>query len=307
MSSPSVDKTLIVIAGPTAVGKTALSIQLAKHYQTEIVSADSRQYYREMSIGTAKPDEFELSQAVHHFVNSHSVTDSYNVGDFEKDGLQVIDEIFARHNTAILVGGSGLYIKAICEGFDDMPPFNEAMRQELNALLAQKGISYLQDELKVADPRYYAQVDINNPQRIIRALEVYRTSGKPLSSYHTQNVKTRPFKIVKIGLNMPREVLYSRINLRVDEMMKQGLLEEVVSLLPYRDYNALNTVGYTELFDYLDGTVDLDTAVELIKQNTRRFAKRQLTWFGRDKEMHWFTPSQLTDIIALIDEKIKQT
>jgi tRNA dimethylallyltransferase len=303
MSDPSAQKTLIVIAGPTAVGKTALAIELARHYQTEIVSADSRQYYREMAIGTAKPTEAELAQAKHHFVNSHSVTDSYNVGDFEQDGLKVIDELFKTHDKAILVGGSGLYIKAICEGFDDLPPVDVDVRNELNGLFVEKGIAYLQEQLKTVDPIYYEQVDENNPQRIIRALEVIKTSGKPFSSFHTANVKQRPFKTVKIALNLPRELLYQRINLRVDAMIREGLIDEVKGLLPYREYNALNTVGYSELFDYLDGITDLETAIGLIKQNTRRFAKRQLTWFNKDKAFNWFAPNQTKAIIELIDKK----
>jgi len=302
MSDPSKQKTLIVIAGPTAVGKTALAIELARHYQTEIVSADSRQYYREMAIGTAKPTETELAQAKHHFVNSHSVTDSYNVGDFEQDGLKVIDELFKTHDKAILAGGSGLYIKAICEGFDDLPPVDADTRNELNALYSEKGIAYLQEQLKAADPLYYEQVDEHNPQRVIRALEVIKTTGKPFSSYHTANVKERPFKTVKIALNLPRELLYQRINLRVDAMIREGLIDEVKGLLPYREYNALNTVGYSELFDYLEGITDLETAIALIKQNTRRFAKRQLTWFNKDKAFNWFAPNQMKAIIELIDK-----
>ncbi|WP_295655662.1 tRNA (adenosine(37)-N6)-dimethylallyltransferase MiaA [uncultured Mucilaginibacter sp.] len=302
MNNSSHPKILIVIAGPTAVGKTTLAIDLARHYQTEIVSADSRQYYREMAIGTAKPTPEELAQAKHHFVNSHSVTDSYNVGDFEQDGLKVIDELFKSHDKVILAGGSGLYIKAICEGFDELPPVDEAVRNELNKLYAQKGIEYLQDRLKTADPVYHEQVDLNNPQRIIRALEVMQSSGKAFSSYHTSSVKQRPFKTVKIGLNLPRELLYQRINLRVDEMIKQGLIDEVRGLLPYKDYNALNTVGYSEIFDYLDGLTDLETAIALIKQNTRRFAKRQLTWFNKDKDMTWFAPNQIKAMIELIDK-----
>ncbi len=297
-------KTLIVIAGPTAVGKTALAIELAKHYHTDIVSADSRQFYREMSIGTAKPTVEELAQAKHHFVSSHSVTEDYNVGDFEQQGLQTLEQIFADHDTAILAGGSGLYIKAICEGFDDLPSTNKFIRAELNTTLEEQGLGFLQEELKTADPVYYAQVDINNPHRVIRALEVIRETGKPFSSFRTANVRRRSFNIIKIGLNLPRELLYDRINQRVDLMITQGLLEEVTGLLPYRGYNALNTVGYSEIFDYLDGTLDLPTAIALIKQNTRRFAKRQLTWFNRDKDFAWFEPTQLNKIIHHIDTNL---
>jgi len=297
-------KTLIVIAGPTAVGKTALAIELAQHYHTEIISADSRQFYREMSIGTAKPTDEELAQAKHHFVNSHSVTEDYNVGDFEQQGLELLNQLFAGHDTAILAGGSGLYIKAICEGFDDLPSINKFIRAELNTTLEEQGLAFLQEELKTADPVYYAQVDINNPHRVIRALEVIRETGQPFSSFRTASPKRRSFHIIKIGLNLPRELLYDRINQRVDLMIEQGLLEEVTALLPYRGYNALNTVGYTEIFDYLDGTADLPTAIALIKQNTRRFAKRQLTWFNRDKDMAWFEPAQLTEIIQHIDTNL---
>lgn len=301
--SPS-QKTLIVVAGPTAVGKTALAIGLAKHYHTDIVSADSRQFYREMSIGTAKPTGDELAQARHWFVNSHSVTEDYNVGDFEQQGLEALEQIFAEHDTAILAGGSGLYIKAICEGFDDLPSTNKALREELNTTIKERGLAYLQEELKIADPLYYAQVDLNNPHRVIRALEVIRETGKPFSSFRTAGARQRSFNIVKIALNLPRELLYERINQRVDLMVEQGLLDEVVSLLPFRGYNALNTVGYTEIFDYLDGATDLPTAIALIKQNTRRFAKRQLTWFNRDKEFAWFEPSQFAEIITHIDKTL---
>jgi tRNA dimethylallyltransferase len=294
-------KTLIVVAGPTAVGKTALAIDLARHYRTEIVSADSRQFYREMSIGTAKPTDEELAQAIHHFVNSHSVTEDYNVGDFEQQGLEVLYQIFTDHDTAILAGGSGLYIKAICEGFDDLPSNNKFIRAELNTTFQERGLTFLQEELKAADPVYYAQVDINNPHRVIRALEVIRETGKPFSSFRTASIRQRSFNIIKIGLNLSRELLYNRINQRVDDMVTQGLLEEVMSLLPYRGYNALNTVGYSEIFDYLDGATDLPTAIALIKQNTRRFAKRQLTWFNRDKGMAWFEPGQVGEIIRHID------
>jgi len=296
-------KTLIVVAGPTAVGKTALAIKLARHYQTDIISADSRQFYREMSIGTAKPTTEELALAKHHFVNSHSVTEDYNVGDFEQQGSEILEQVFAGHDVAILAGGSGLYIKAICEGFDDVPSANKFIRAELNTTFQERGLGFLREELKTADPVYYAQVDINNPQRIIRALEVIRETGQPFSSFRTasSNPKPRYFNIIKIGLNLPRNILYQRINERVDDMMQQGLLDEVKSLLPYRGYNALNTVGYSELFDYLDGDTDLATAMALIKQNTRRFAKRQLTWFNKDKGISWFEPGHFDEVVKYID------
>jgi tRNA dimethylallyltransferase len=288
MSIGARSKKLIVIAGPTAVGKTTVAIQLAKKLQTGIVSADSRQFFREMSIATAKPTDEELAQAKHHFINSHSINENFSVGDFEKEGLALLDNIFQEHDTAILVGGSGLYIKAICEGFDDLPVAPAEIREKLNLEFKENGLTSLQDKLKVADPVYYSQVDLNNPQRLIRALEVAESTGKPFSSYRKSTINQRPFECIKIGLNLPREFLYQRINNRVDEMLKQGLVDEVHSLLPYRHLNALNTVGYSELFDYFDGKTDLQTAVDLIKQNTRRFAKRQLTWFRKDADVKWF-------------------
>lgn len=287
MSTYTTPKTLIVIAGPTASGKTAAAIQLAQHYNTVIVSADSRQFFREMSIGTAKPTIEELSAAPHYFINSHSITEPFSVGDFERQCMQLLDELFNKHDVVILVGGSGLYIKAITEGFDELPTADADIRDRLNIELAANGITALQDRLKEVDPAYYAEVDINNPQRVIRALEVYETTGNPISSYRKSTINKRPFKIIKFGLDMPREKLYERINQRVDSMVKDGLVEEVASLTSYRSYNALNTVGYSELFNYFDGNTDVDTAIAAIKQNTRHFAKRQLTWFRKDKEIIW--------------------
>jgi len=280
-------KTLIVIAGPTAVGKTAIAIEVAKHYHTVIVSADSRQFFREMSIGTAKPGEEELAAVPHYFINSHSIRESFSVGDFEKQALTLLDELFRKHHVVIMAGGSGLYIKAVCEGFDDLPGADTGIRHRLNHDFTELGIRHLQQRLKEVDPDYYEQVDIHNPQRIIRALEVFETTGKPISFYRKSTINTRPFRIVKIGLNLPRDILYTRINKRVDNMVRQGLIDEVKALLPYRHLNALNTVGYSELFDYIDGKTTLETAIELIKQNTRHFAKRQLTWFRKDKDLHW--------------------
>jgi len=286
-STMNPNKTVIVIAGPTAVGKTHAAIQLARHYKTAVLSADSRQFYREMSIGTAKPDEQELEAAQHYFINSHSITETFSVGDFEKQALELLDTLFQQHDVVILAGGSGLYVKAICEGFDELPVADEGIRHRLNQDFTELGIKHLQEQLKVADPEYYTQVDLNNPQRIIRALEVFESTGKPISFYRKSTVNQRHFRILKFGLNLPRDILYQRINDRVDEMIKQGLIDEVRSLLPYRHLNALNTVGYSEVFDYLDGTTNLETAIELIKQNTRHFAKRQLTWFRKDKDITW--------------------
>lgn len=298
---PQPTKTLIVVAGPTAVGKTAAAIELAKHLNTVVVSADSRQFFREMSIGTAKPNADELAQVKHYFIDSHSITEPFSVGDFEKQGLALLDELFKTHDNIILAGGSGLYIKAICEGFDDLPTADPSIREKLNLELEEKGIASLQEKLKLADPVYYDEVDLGNPQRIIRALEVFESSGKPISSYRQATVNKRPFNIIKLALNMPREVLYNRINQRVDIMLQQGLLAEVESLLPYRHLNALNTVGYTEIFDYIDGKTTLEKAIEMIKQNTRRFAKRQLTWFRKDQSFIWFDAGDM----GLIEEMVR--
>ncbi|MDB5159524.1 MAG: miaA [Mucilaginibacter sp.] len=296
---------LIVIAGPTASGKTAAGILLAQYYKTVVVSADSRQFYREMSIGTAKPGWNELAAVKHYFIDSHAITEPFSVGDFEKDGLALLDDLFKTHDKVILVGGSGLYIKALCEGFDDIPQADEGTREQLNFEFKEKGIAALQEELKIADPDYYNEVDLSNPQRIIRAIEVFRSTGNPFSSYRKATVNKRPFNILKIGLDLPREILYSRINQRVDEMVKQGLVDEVRSLTPYRQYNALNTVGYSELFDYFDGKIDLNKAIDLIKQNTRRFAKRQLTWFRKDQQMHWLKPDEIQP--EIIDRLLDQS
>jgi tRNA dimethylallyltransferase len=285
-------KTLIVIAGPTAVGKTAIAVELARKLQTVIISADSRQFYREMTIGTAKPDAKELAAVKHYFVNSHSITENFSVGDFEKQSLGLLAELFKTHDKVVMAGGSGLFIQAVTQGFDDLPVADTTIRQRLNFEYKEKGIQYLQEKLRAADPVYYLQVDLGNPQRLVRALEVFEATGKPFSSYRKAEPKKRSFDSIKIGLDLPREVLYERINKRVDLMTGNGLVAEVRSLLPYRHLNTLNTVGYSELFDYFDGNIDLDTAISLIKQNTRRFAKRQLTWFRKDKEIKWYMADQ---------------
>ncbi|MVN89910.1 tRNA (adenosine(37)-N6)-dimethylallyltransferase MiaA [Mucilaginibacter sp. HME9299] len=297
-------KYLVSIAGPTAVGKTAAAIELAKYYNTEIVSADSRQFYQEMSIGTAKPSAEELAAVPHHFIGSHSIKQNFNVGDFERDGLAKLNELFSYHDVVLMAGGSGLYVKAITDGFDNLPDIDPSVRQSLNETFAQEGIDVLQNRLQQVDPEYFETVDKNNPQRIIRALEVFESTGKPFSSFHKGASKQRKFNIIKIILDLPREELYERINKRVDLMMQTGLLEEVKQLLPYRSLNALNTVGYSEVFDYTDGTTDLNTAFELIKQNTRRFAKRQLTWFRKDKDNKWFHPSDTEGMKTYIDNFI---
>ena len=260
-------KTLIVVLGPTAIGKTSLAIRLAQKFQAEIISADSRQFYREMNIGTAKPTVAELSNVQHHFINSHHINETFSVGDFEKIGLEKLSEIFQTKDVAVLVGGSGLYLDAICTGFDELPRANPAIRIKLNQQLKEEGISILQKQLERLDPEYYIKVARDNPQRLIRALEVCISTGNTFSSYHQGKTKIRDFRIIKIGLNTVRDALYKRINDRVDQMIEAGLVNEVKSLIPYRDFNALNTVGYTELFDFLDGNITLEHAIELIKQN----------------------------------------
>jgi len=293
-------KTLITIVGPTAIGKTALAIDVAKVFNTAIVSADSRQFYREMSIGTAKPTEEELAAAPHFFIDSLSIQDSYSAGDFEKDALAKLDELFRHTNVVVMTGGSGLFVQSVCEGLDDLPKPHAGVRDRLNQLFSKEGIAFLQAELKEKDPVYYREVDIHNPQRIIRALEVFESTGKPFSYFRKEKRNQRPFNVVKIGLQMDRSLLYERINKRVDQMMRKGLLNEVSSLMAYRNLPPLLTVGYAELFDYLEGAYSLNEAIEKIKQHTRQFAKRQITWFKRDNDTHWFEPTQVEEMIAFI-------
>ena len=295
------NNTLIIIAGPTAIGKTALAIKLAQYYKTEIISADSRQFYKEMNIGTAKPSQKELEAVKHHLIDSHSIFNQFNAGEFEKESIDIINNLFLNHKHVIMVGGSGLFINALRYGFDPLPVASDEVRGRLNMLFEDNGIIYLQEKLKVVDPDYYKEVDINNPQRIIRALEVFESTGKPFSSLRKHIKKQRPFNIVMLGLNTNREALYQRINSRVDEMVIAGLMEEVESLKEYKHLNALNTVGYSEIFDYLDGKCTKDEAIEKIKQNTRRFAKRQLTWFNKSEDIKWFSPDQLEPIIQYLN------
>jgi tRNA dimethylallyltransferase len=296
-----VKKILIVIAGPTAVGKTALSIDLAKFYGCPVISADSRQFYKEMSIGTAKPTPEEMQDVPHYFIDNISIHDHYNVGQYERDAIDRIDQLFQEHQYLILVGGSGLYINAVLNGVDEFEEIPTEIRESLNIAFQKKGIIYLQEELKQRDEVYYNQVDLNNPQRLIRALEVCLHTGKPYSSFRTKTKKERSFSHINLLINADREKLYERINLRVDKMMQDGLLQEVKELLPYKNLNALNTVGYKELFDYFDTKISLDEATEQIKQNTRRYAKRQLTWFKNQGDFETFAPNDLEKIKAYID------
>lgn len=294
-------KNLIIIAGPTAVGKTALSIELAKFYNCPIISADSRQFYKEMSIGTAKPTKEEMQDVPHYFINNISIHDTYNVGQFERDAIECIETLFKDHEQLILVGGSGLYINAILNGVDEFEEIPSHIREQLIKDFEEKGITYLQEELKLKDEVYYNQVDLNNPQRIMRALEVCIHTQKPYSSFRTKEKKQRPFETINILINTDREALYDRINKRVDVMMQNGLLEEVKTLYPYKHLNALNTVGYKELFDFIDGKCTLEDAVNLIKQNSRRYAKRQLTWFNHQGDFETFAPTDLEKLKAYLD------
>jgi tRNA dimethylallyltransferase len=297
-------KTLIVVVGPTAIGKTAMAIRLAKHFHTEIISADSRQFFKEMEIGTAKPSKEELAEAPHHFINSNSVQTLLSTGDFEDQALHKLESLFQNHDVAIMVGGSGLYIDAVCNGLDKLPDIDLNIREELNERFAREGISFIQTLLKEYDPEYFTKVDQSNPQRMIRGVEFFRSTGQKLSSFLTSSKKQRPFNIIKIGLNTDRAVLYERINHRVDQMLESGLVEEVRTLLPFRKYNALNTVGYSEIFDYMDGVLSLPEAIDKIKQNTRRFAKRQLTWFRKDDTTAWFEPDETNRIIEYLKTKV---
>lgn len=280
--------TLICIVGPTAIGKTTLSIRLASHFSTEIISADSRQFFKEMNIGTAVPTEDELSQAKHHFIQHISIQEDYNVGKFEEDAIEVLDHIFESNSKAILVGGSGLYQKAVTEGLDSFPKIPLEIRQKYNDILKTEGIEKLQSLLLEKDPETYNSIEISNPRRLTRALEVSEVSGQSFSQFQNQSKKQRQFKVVKIGLDAPREVIYNRIEQRVDLMIEQGLVEEAKKLYPFRHLNALQTVGYKELFAHFEGDLSLAEAVSEIKKNTRRFAKRQLTWFKKDSDIHWF-------------------
>jgi len=298
-------KTLIVILGPTAVGKTAMAINIARQFDTEIISADSRQFYRELNIGVASPSPEELSAAKHHFIGNLSIHDDYNVSKYETEALQCLEEIFRKKNTAVLVGGSGLYIDAVCKGIDELPDPEASLREEIKHLFQQEGIDALRSQLRILDPVYYNIVDLANPKRLMRAIEVCLTSGKTYSSLRINHQTQRPFHIIKIGLTREREVLYNTINLRVDIMMEMGLLDEVKKLLPFKDLNALNTVGYKELFAYLDDEYSLTSAIEKIKVNSRRYAKRQMTWFRRNEEIRWFDANKEMEIIDFLKNSLQ--
>ena len=295
------EKTLIVVVGPTAIGKTALGIQLATHFNTEIISADSRQFFKEMTIGTAVPDAEELAAAKHHCIQHISIHQKYSVGDFEKEALSIASQIFKKQDYAIMVGGSGLYVDAVCNGLDVFPEVTTEVKSEVAEIYETQGLEPLASILKEKDPVYYEKVSLQNPQRVIRAVEVCLSSGKPFSSFLNKEKGNRPFNIIKLGINADRQIIYDRINLRVDLMMQHGLLEEAKSVFPQKHLNALNTVGYKELFRYFEGEWDLDFAVAEIKKNTRRFAKRQLTWYRKDEVVKWFDyQTNVAEVIAYI-------
>jgi tRNA dimethylallyltransferase len=293
-------KYLITVAGPTAVGKTELSIRLAQALETEIISADSRQIFRELSIGTAKPNEQELNAAPHHFINSHSITESYSAGDFERDALSKLHELFESHNFVVMTGGSGLYVKAVCEGLDALPAPLEGLREALTMRLENEGLEVLQEEITAIDPDFGATKEIHNPQRVVRALEVFKTTGVPISQYQQKNIQQRPFRQILIALDRDRKELYERIDLRMDLMLKEGLVEEAKSVIQFRDCHALQTVGYKEVYAHLDGLYDEKEMIRLLKQNSRRYAKRQLTWFRHQGDFNWFRPDQFDEILNFI-------
>lgn len=296
--------TLIVLLGPTGVGKTDASIDIASHFNCEIISADSRQFYSEMSVGTAVPSEIQLQTIEHHFIRFLSVKDYYSSSMFERDVLKLLPDLFKKTGITIMSGGSGMYIDGVCDGIDDIPDVNPAIRVKFLKLFQDEGIEGLRLRLKMLDPDHYAKVDLKNSKRIMRALEICETAGRPYSSFLKKQKRERDFGIIKVGLERSREELYDRINSRVDEMISTGLEEEAKSLYHFKDQNALKSVGYREFFEYFDGTITRDKAIELIKRNTRRFAKRQLTWWARDNEIKWFHPEMEKEIINYIEQHL---
>lgn len=295
------NKRLVVIVGPTGSGKTDLSIRLALHYHAPILSMDSRQMYRGMSIGTAQPNIEQLHTVQHHFINSHDITDNLNCGEYEVQALATLEKLFLEHDTVVAVGGSGLYVRALCEGMDDLPQADLTLRAQLSARLAAEGVQALAEELRTLDPTYYEQVDRSNPTRVARALEVCLQTGRPYSEQRTGKRCLRNFDIVKIGTDVPRVELYARIDRRVEQMVAEGLEAEARAMYPHRHLNALQTVGYREFFDFFDGSIGRDEAIELIKRNSRHYAKRQLTWFRRDSEVRWFRPDDDLSIMRYLD------
>ena len=297
-------KILVVIAGPTGIGKTQAAIELANHFHSEIISSDSRQIFKELKVGTAVPSEQELQKIKHHFIQSHSIFENYNASKYETDVLELLDKLFLRKNIVILAGGSMLYIDAVCKGIDIMPDADMEIREKLKSALKREGLESLRMQLKKIDPEYYSKVDLKNPARIIHTLEIYFTTGKPYTSFLSNSVKKRSFLIIKIGLDCIRSELHDKINRRVDKMMDEGFEQEALSLYPYRDLPALNTVGYKEMFAYFNHDISLEKAVELIKRNTRRYARKQLTWLRGQPEYMWFKPHEMREIIKYVENEI---
>lgn len=295
---------LIILCGPTGIGKTGLAIQLAEYLPCEIISADSRQLFREMKIGTAVPRDDELKKIPHHFIHSHSVQEVYNASMYEQEVIAFLEKYFESHRIALLTGGSGMYIDAVCKGIDDLPAIRPGIRQKWLDIFNTKGIKTLQSRVESIDPAYYAKVDKQNPKRLLKAIEVFEQTGRTYSSFLTNQVKERPFKILKIGLNTDRDLLYNRINERVDKMIAAGLVEEARTLLPLRNKTPLKSVGYRELFAYFDGNLSLGEAIQKIKDHTRAYARRQITWFRRDPGIHWFDPGDIDAIKAWLAEKL---
>jgi tRNA dimethylallyltransferase len=300
----SLNKTVIIVCGPTAVGKTPAAISLAKDFNTEIISADSRQCYKELKIGVARPSEEELKKIPHYFIASNSITESINAAYFEKYALQKVNELFQKHDVVIMVGGTGLYIKAFTEGLDAIPEVDGSIRDKIIADYNSKGLQWLQDEVKIKDPSFYAVGEIQNPQRLMRALEVIESTERSILDFRNNKKVKRDFNIIKIGLELSKEELHHNINSRVDKMIEEGLVEEVSSLKGYRDVNALQTVGYTEIFEHLDGKVSLQKAIEEIKKDTRQYAKRQMTWFKKDKEIQWLNAKDNSSIKAMAQKLV---
>lgn len=300
------EKTLLVIAGPTASGKTALSIALAQHFRAPILSFDSRQCYRELNIGVAKPSPAELLAVPHYFISTHSIHETVDAAGFEKYALQTLEQLFVQHDTVVAVGGTGLYMKVLCEGIDQMPEVPEVIRQSIREQYEQEGLPWLQQAIKQEDPVYAADGEMQNPHRLMRALEIKRASGQSIRHFQQFGKTTRPFRILKMGIDLPKPLLHERINTRVDDMMKAGQLEEARQLLPYRQLQALQTVGYKELFEYFDGNCTLADAIETIKTNTRQYAKRQMTWFRKDKEIHWLPNTQPELCISFVEEQCQK-
>lgn len=296
-------KYLITIVGPTAVGKTHVAVAMAKHFNTEILSADSRQFYREMKIGTAIPSAEQLAEVRHHFIGNRSVQEYYNASLFEYEALELLTRLFDSYNMIIMTGGSGMYIDAVCNGIDDFPAVNALIRENLKSAFQQNGMDWLRSQIQESDPVYYEQVDLNNPKRLLKALEIITMTGRPYSSFLTQQKKERNFKVISTGLNIERKLLYQNISRRVDRMILAGLVEEAKSLHPFRKLNALNTVGYKEIFEYIEGKTTREEAVDLIKRHTRQYARRQLTWFRKNPDIRWFKPEEQEAMIQYITER----